>query len=603
MAGRIPQSFIDDLLARVDLVDVVDSRVKLKKTGKNYSACCPFHNENTPSFTVSPDKQFYYCFGCGASGSALKFVMEFDGLSFPDAVEKLATNAGIEVPREQVSFEARQEQQHQPLFEHMKRASDFYQQMLRNHAQKNQAVSYLQKRGLSGQAAKFFAIGYAPQGWDNLQQQLAADNKEYIKQLISCGMLIEKEDGRTYDRFRDRIMFPIRDARGRVIAFGGRVLGDEKPKYLNSPETPIFQKGRELYGLYEARKIRQKLTRFIIVEGYMDVVALAEFGIHYAVATLGTATSEHHLRRLFKIVPEVIFCFDGDQAGRTAAARAMETVLPLLEDGLQARFLFLPDDEDPDTLIRSEGKEAFEQRLNQSDHLPEFLFDHLKAQVDYDTLDGKARLDQLAAPLINRLPQGMLRELMTKKLKEDTGIDSHALAKLETDTPAPSKQTQPPAEPLPYIDQREYSLAEASDQSHPLTEKALLCLVKCPSFAEQIHIPDASAIDHCEHLLLAVARQLKDTPQQSSLGLLVSSIGKPYKDELERIANTDMQDGFVPSAAIITRVFQYMEARLWLPELEELNALNQDKQSRHRMSEEQRNRLKELQNKKKRYRV
>ena len=302
MAGRIPQSFIDELLARLDVIDVVDSRVKLKKTGKNYSACCPFHNENTPSFTVSPDKQFYYCFGCGASGTALKFVMEYDGLSFPDAVEKLASQAGLEVPKEQISHDARQEQQHQGLFKRMEAASQYFEQMLRQHEQRGRAVDYLKNRGLSGKAAKFFGIGYAPPGWDGLQTELGTD-KEALRELVTCGMLIEKEDGRTYDRFRDRIMFPIRDARGRFIAFGGRVLGDEKPKYLNSPETPIFQKGRELYGLYEARKIRQKLTRFIIVEGYMDVVALAEYGIHYAVATLGTATSEHHLRRLFKIVP------------------------------------------------------------------------------------------------------------------------------------------------------------------------------------------------------------------------------------------------------------------------------------------------------------
>ena len=400
MAGRIPQSFIDELLSRVDVIDVVDSRVKLKKTGKNYSACCPFHNENTPSFTVSPDKQFYYCFGCGASGTALRFIMEFDGLNFPDAVDKLAEQLNMEVPREASSQrDIEQEQQHQSLFKRMEAASQFFEKQLREHDQKDKAVGYLKNRGLSGKAAKFFGIGYAPPGWDGLQSELGTD-KNAIKELIACGMLIEKEDGRTYDRFRDRIMFPIRDARGRFIAFGGRVLGDEKPKYLNSPETPIFQKGRELYGLYEARKIRQKLTRFVIVEGYMDVVALAEFGIHYAVATLGTSTSEHHLRRLFKIVPEVIFCFDGDNAGRQAASRAMETVLPVLSDGIQARFLFLHDGEDPDTLVRQEGKDGFEKRLNESLHLPEFLFEHVKQQVDFDTLDGKARLDKLAVPLI-----------------------------------------------------------------------------------------------------------------------------------------------------------------------------------------------------------
>lgn len=435
MAGRIPQSFIDELLTRVDVVDVVDSRIKLKKAGKNYSACCPFHNENTPSFTVSRDKQFYYCFGCGASGSALKFVMEFDGLAFPDAVEKLADSVSMSVPKEHNPAAEREQREHKPLYELLQQSADFYARMLRQHSDRERAVNYLKQRGLSGQAARFFNIGFAPAGWDNLQSTLAHDDT-LKKQLIANGMLIERDDGRTYDRFRDRIMFPIRDIKGRTIAFGGRVLGDEKPKYLNSPETPLFQKNRELYGLYEARKIRQKLTRLIIVEGYMDVVALAQYGIHYAVATLGTSTSEHHLHRLYRMVPEVIFCFDGDQAGKNAAARAMETVLPVLEDGRQARFLFLPDGEDPDSLVQQEGKAAFEQRLASASHLPEFLFEHLKQQVDFDSLDGKARLDQLAAPLISRIPQGTLKDLMVAELENQIGITSRAMEKLANEPPA-----------------------------------------------------------------------------------------------------------------------------------------------------------------------
>ncbi|MCT7358251.1 DNA primase [Thalassolituus pacificus] len=580
MAGRIPQSFIDDLLARVDVIDVVDSRVKLKKTGKNYSACCPFHNEKSPSFTVSPDKQFYYCFGCGASGSALKFVMEFDGLSFPDAVEKLATQAGMEVPKEQVSFEARQEQQHQPLFDLMQKAGSYFEKMLRSHEQRGKAVDYLKNRGLSGKAAKFFGIGYAPPGWDNLQNYLAANGeRELIKQLISCGMLIEKEDGRTYDRFRDRIMFPIRDARGRYIAFGGRVLNDEKPKYLNSPETPIFQKGRELYGLYEARKIRQKLTRIVIVEGYMDVVALAEFGIHYAVATLGTATSEHHLRRLFKVVPEVIFCFDGDQAGRTAAARAMETVLPVLEDGVQARFLFLPDGEDPDTLVRQEGKDAFEQRLNQAVHLPEFLFDHLKEQVDFDTLDGKARLDQLAAPLINKLPKGMLRSLMRNKLRDELGADSVALDRLESAPSAPAASAELPdhEEPLPaYLDDDRHE-PQPPQQDHsadtlaPLVHKALTALVKQPSLASELELPDTEPESEYERLLIEVLRKLKQTPQQSSVGLLIQWIGSPYQAELQQLADRPDRQ-MKPTAADIAVVLKQMNARKLSAELRTLTS-------------------------------
>jgi len=588
MAGRIPQSFIDDLLARVDVVDVVDSRVKLKKSGKNYSACCPFHNEKSPSFTVSPDKQFYYCFGCGASGTALKFVMEFDGLSFPDAVEKLAAQAGMEVPREQASFEVRQEQQHQPLFDLMQKAGNYYEKMLRTHEKKHRAVDYLKKRGLSGKAAKFFGIGYAPPGWDNLQEFLAKNgDKDTIKQLITCGMLIEKDEGpdkyRTYDRFRDRIMFPIRDARGRYIAFGGRVLGDEKPKYLNSPETPIFHKGRELYGLYEARKIRQKLTRFVIVEGYMDVVALAEFGIHYAVATLGTATSEHHLRRLFKIVPEVIFCFDGDQAGRTAAARAMETVLPVLDDGLQARFLFLPDGEDPDTLVRSEGKEAFEQRLNKAVHLPEFLFDHLKEQVDFDTLDGKARLDQLAAPLINRLPRGTtLRNLMEKTLQDQIGTESAALKKLENQPPEPTQNTasqessgpadmalpahlrDEPQEPeIPHVD-------HSADTLAPLVHKALNALVKQPTLASQLELPEADPESEHERLLVEVLKKLQQNPQESTIGLLIQWTGSPYLNELRDIADNPHSQ-IRPSASDISSVLKQMSARKLSAELQVLD--------------------------------
>lgn len=597
MAGRIPQSFIDDLLARVDVVDVVDSRVKLKKTGKNYSACCPFHNEKSPSFTVSPDKQFYYCFGCGASGTALKFVMEFDGLSFPDAVEKLAAQAGMEVPREQqASVEIRQEQMHQPLFELMQKAGLYYEQMLRSHEQKAKAVDYLKGRGLSGKAARFFGIGYAPPGWDNLQEFLAANgDKETIKQLIACGMLIEKEDGRTYDRFRDRIMFPIRDARGRYIAFGGRVLTDEKPKYLNSPETPIFHKGKELYGLYEARKIRQKLTRFVIVEGYMDVVALAEYGIHYAVATLGTATSEHHLRRLFKIVPEVIFCFDGDQAGRTAASRAMEAVLPVLEDGLQARFLFLPEGEDPDTLVRQEGKGAFEERLNNAIHLPEFLFQHLKEQVDFDTLDGKARLDQLAAPLIARLPKGMLRNLMKQKLKEELGTDSVAMEKIESQPAQPQAEPQvqheaghwreDPQEPdLPHVD-------HSADTLAPMVHKALHSLVKQPALANQLDVPDAEAESEHERLLLEALKKLKASPQQSSVGLLIQWTGSPYQEELRAIADNPHSQ-IRPAASDIAEVLRQMSARKLEAELRELTRRFE---RGDKLSTEERTRKRELQ--------
>lgn len=639
MAGRIPQNFIDDLLARVDVVDVVDSRVKLKKAGKNYSACCPFHNENTPSFTVSREKQFYYCFGCGASGTALKFVMEYDGLGFPDAVEKLAQTAGLTVPKETNPEAIRREQEQSPLYERLQESADFYSRMLRSHAQRDKAVQYLKGRGLSGKAAKFFSIGYAPPGWDNLQTELGTDAPR-IKQLISNGMLIEKEDGRTYDRFRDRIMFPIRDIRGRVIAFGGRVLGDEKPKYLNSPETPVFQKNRELYGLYEARKIRQKLVRLIIVEGYMDVVALAEHGIHYAVATLGTATSEHHLVRLFKLVPEVIFCFDGDAAGRGAAARAMETVLPVLKDGLQARFLFLPDGEDPDSLVRQEGKAAFEDRLNRAQHLPEFLFEHLKQQVDFDSLDGKARLDQLAAPMIARIPTGTLRDLMLAELEKIIGVTSRAWEIQQQNPPDQSKNPasntlnahpsqpsesrptpydttrlhQPDSPPFPTrpdewsplpethepSDVHDYLPLPADEQGEDTlnleryVEKAIRSLVKAPNLACDLKIPELEAETDEQRLLIELLRKLIEAPQSGSIGLLMQWIGSPYHPMLTQLANSE-DDEISPTTAIIQEALNRMRIKQLSAELDQLKALNQDVEARRQMTNEQKQRLVSLQ--------
>jgi DNA primase len=375
MAGRIPQHFIDDLLARVNIVDVVDSRIKLKRAGKNYSALCPFHKEKSPSFSVSPDKQFYYCFGCGAGGNALGFVMEHDRLSFPEAVDELARLVGMEVPKESLQpADSARDKQIKSQFSLLDKANQFYQQQLRASDQRQRAVNYLKQRGLTGQIAAQFQIGYAPPGWENLLDHLrSGDTAE--QDLERAGLVIHNEERHSYyDRFRDRIMFPIRDMRGRTIGFGGRVLGDDKPKYLNSPETDTFHKGRELYGLYEARQSTRNLNRLLIVEGYMDVVSLSQHGITWSVATLGTATTAHHLERLFKLVPEVIFCFDGDQAGRTAARRALDTALPVIKDGQEARFLFLPEGEDPDTLVRQEGNTAFEQRVSEALPLSEFFF-------------------------------------------------------------------------------------------------------------------------------------------------------------------------------------------------------------------------------------
>lgn len=439
MAGLIPQSFIDDLLDRIDIVDVVDPRVKLKKTGKNYSACCPFHDEKTPSFTVSPDKQFYYCFGCGASGTALSFILEHDRLNFPDAVEELAKMAGVEVPRE-ARNDSPKHKERKSLYQLLEKTDQHFRQQLRQSPAKQHAVNYLQLRGLSGEIARDFGIGYAPPGWDNLLKALGSDNES--KHLLNeGGMLIERpEDGRCYDRFRNRIMFPIRDVRGRIIGFGGRVLGDDKPKYLNSPETPVFHKGRELYGLYEARQAYRQLPRLLVVEGYMDVVALAQFGIRYGVATLGTACGEDHLNLAFKYTQEVVFCFDGDEAGRKAARRALENSLGAMFDGRQVKFLFLPDGEDPDTLVRQVGTDKFTRMIEMAVPLEDFLFDSVADGIDIQSMEGRARLSKRAAPLLHKLPAGVFRELMFGNLAQRTGLPIDTLMELVA---APAQEPSP----------------------------------------------------------------------------------------------------------------------------------------------------------------
>jgi DNA primase len=451
LASRIPQSFIDDLLDRTDIVDLVDGHVKLKKTGRNYSACCPFHKEKTPSFSVAPDKQFYYCFGCGAGGNAIGFLMQLENLNFPEAVEELAGKAGLTVPKDDnvtskaasAASQAKTQARNQ-AYDLLNRASQYYQSQLRRHPDRQKAVTYLKGRGLNGQIAQRFGVGYAPTGWQNLMQELAP-KPELEQPLIDSGMVVEKEENkRRYDRFRDRIMFPIKDYKGRIIAFGGRVLGDEKPKYLNSPETVVFHKQKELYGLYEARQHERNLKRIMVVEGYMDVVALAQHNINYAVATLGTSTSSFHLERIFKLVSEVVFCFDGDAAGLKAADRAMHTCLPFMEDGRQARFLLLPDGEDPDSLVRQEGNDKLTARITDATPLSDFLFQRLGKDLDPHNLEHRAKLATDASPLIAIIPKGIMRSMMQARLSKITGLDKDTLAELsalKAPTPLPAAQT------------------------------------------------------------------------------------------------------------------------------------------------------------------
>lgn len=448
MAGRIPSSFIDELLARVDIVDVIDSRVPLKKTGREYTVCCPFHNEKTPSFTVSPDKQFYHCFGCSAHGSALGFLMDYEHMEFVEAVEELAAGVGMTVPRE--AGLASGDGGHQNLYEVMEKVAGFYTRQLRQHSQ---ATEYLKGRGLSGEIAARFELGFAPPGWNNLSTALADEGVSQA-QLVQTGMLVKKDGDGYYDRFRDRIMFPIRDRRGRVVAFGGRLLsggdtqGDAQknaagPKYLNSSETAIFHKGRELYGLYQARKAERKLERLLVVEGYMDVVALAQFGVNNAVATLGTATTREHLQRLFRVVPQVVFCFDGDRAGREAAWRALKNALPVLAEGRQIDFMFLPEGEDPDTLVRQEGRVDFEVRVADAAPFSDYFFGEMVEMVDLSNIDGRARLVERARPLLAKLPDGVFRYMMVVRLAEIAQVDPVALADFGSGV-TPRRVVRPP---------------------------------------------------------------------------------------------------------------------------------------------------------------
>lgn len=443
--ARIPDAFIDDLLARTDIVEVIGTRVPLKRQGKEYSARCPFHDERSPSFTVSPTKQFYHCFGCGAHGTAISFLMNYDRLEFLDAVEELAKRLGMEVPRDTHQRNANPDSQ--DLFGALEAASKFFQKQLAGNAR---AQEYFDSRGVDADTRTRFCLGYAPDGFSALRDALGTDPRR-MKLLERGGLFSKNDRGHVYDKFRDRVMFPIHDRRGRTIAFGGRVLNksdngrEAGPKYLNSPETELFHKGRELYGLWQVRQAHNKIPRLIVVEGYMDVIALFQNGIDTAVATLGTATTPDHAELLFRNAPDVYFCFDGDRAGRGAAWKAVESVLPRMKDGRQAFFLFLPDGEDPDSLVRHEGRDGFDARLQQATPLSQFFFDSLSSDVNLHTLEGKGRLAERAKPLLAQIPDGAFGDLMKQRLTELTGVGARASSP-ETHVPAQRARSAPPAQ-------------------------------------------------------------------------------------------------------------------------------------------------------------
>ena len=590
MPGRISEQFIDDLLARVDIVDVIQERVPLKKAGRDWSARCPFHDERSPSFTVSPAKQFYHCFGCGAHGSAIGFLMNYDRLEFPDAVEELANRAGLKVPYEGGREAPREDAT--DLYNLLDAAAKFYRRQLDEN---ETARAYFAKRGLDEANLARFNLGYAPDQWDALKNGLGT-NAQRIALLEKAGMLISGERGTKYDRFRDRVMFPILDRRGRTIAFGGRVLekcGDgsslvdsraqdarksaDGPKYLNSPETPLFHKGRELFGLWQVREANQKIARLIVVEGYMDAISLHQFGVTQAVATLGTATTRDHAEILFRQCADVYFCFDGDRAGRQAAWRAVESVLPRMRDGRQALFLFLPDGEDPDSLIRKEGLDGFEQRLKNATPLSQFFFAELGKDVNLTSLDGKARLAERARPLLAQIPDGAFRDLMLAELDKSTGVRVRVAA-----APVDAAVKQRSARP----------------QQRSLVRSAVALLVQRPALASALEPPWAFAElrQPGVPLLIELIGVCRARPDMMSGALLEHFAEREEAKALQKLAVMDFPGGEDESRAeflgAINQLDRQTESQrrsdlqLRLKELEMKGAIG--------LTEEERNELRQL---------
>ena len=534
--GRIPQHFIDALIARTDIVELIGTRVPLKKSGREYKACCPFHAEKTPSFWVSPDKQFYHCFGCGKHGTVLGFLMDHDHMAFPEAVEELATRLGLEVPHEG-GAERSAARADEPLYELMSEVARYYREQL---AREPRARDYLAKRGLTAETLERFTIGYAPNSWNELLRRFGAGDAER-QRLAAAGLIIERERGssreseRYYDRFRDRVMFPIRDARGRVIAFGGRIIDAGEPKYLNSPETPLFHKGRELYGLFEARRARRNLERLVVVEGYMDAVSLHQSGIDYAVATLGTATTAEHFRRIFRLVPTVVFAFDGDRAGRAAAWRALQQALPEAREGREIRFLFLPHGHDPDTLVAAEGGEAFEQRFAAAVPLSEYLVRELSEQTELGSADGRARFAEHARPLFARVPEGVYRELLLERLAQVVGLTPARLEALWSGakSDAPSTSSPPPA-------RRSAAARPARGAGRgSLVRQAIIRLLHYPAIALEVTAGERAGLDASEEPGVPLLRELLDDlrkqPAQIAAQVIQRWMGHKEGETLQKL--------------------------------------------------------------------
>ena len=521
----IPSDFIQTLLARVDIVQVIDRQVPLKKAGANFAACCPFHSEKTPSFTVSPAKQFYHCFGCGAHGTAIGFLMEFGGKSFPDAVEELARDAGLEVPRTDPARSDARRGQGESLSAALLTAAEFYRGALK---ESQRAIEYLKGRGLTGTIAARFGLGYAPDDWQSLTK---AFSDYQSKALETAGLVIAGEGGKRYDRFRGRIMFPIHDSRGQVIGFGGRVLDEGEPKYLNSPETPVFAKGRELYGLFQARQAIRSAGKVVVVEGYMDVIALAQHGVEYAVATLGTATTPVHAQKLFRLTDTVVFCFDGDEAGRRAAWRALENALPELSDGKQPRFLFLPQGEDPDDAIRSRGRQAFETLIDSAIPLSEFLVEDLITRFPPVSAEGRAALLSAAKPLLDQVGAPMLSALLRRRLAVVAGLPESELSAL-----LPGVREQAP----------QRSAASAPRRIAPSLLRGLIkCVLLEPQLVRRVEVPRPTEAGE-EGAALAALVDLctaAETPLTTA-GVMQHFATSPYEPVLVEALTAGESEGF-----------------------------------------------------------
>lgn len=536
MAGRIPQTFIDDLLNRVDIVDIIDADLPLKKTGRDFQALCPFHGEKTPSFTVSQEKQFYHCFGCGAHGSALGFLMNHRGLSFVEAVEEAARMVGLEVPREASDENSLPKVDYSPLYDVLATAQKYFAQQLRSHPDRDRVVNYLKARGLSGAIAKRFGIGFAPDAWDSMIKHCGED-AAMQKNLLDAGLITQNEKERRYDRFRDRITFPIIDRRGRVVGFGGRVIDRGEPKYLNSPETPVFQKRRELYGLYQLRQANNRIDRILVVEGYMDVVALAQFGVHNAVASLGTATTSEQVEMLFKAAPEVVFCYDGDKAGQRAAWRALETCLALIRDGRQVGFMFLPQGHDPDSYVRENGPESFSGHAMVTP-LSEFMLAELQVKIDMSSIDGRSRFIDLAKPMVQKIPAGSFLQLLIGRITE--------IAEMDAPTWWQSAQISRPQAPVQRRARRR--------GARPLVDQALKRLLFDPSLAADVDSIDVIARLADDHaaLLAEILTYAKSKPQ-----LTTGNLVERYRDspQEETIA------GLIAEPLILERAAEAIEFR------------------------------------------